>query len=225
MWRDRSRIKWIVVGLICFGWLFLAAVLCQVQFRFIDRISSVDTVPQAEVALILGASVLPDGAASPGLVKRLETGIELYETGRVNKLMITGDDGQFYSDEIQAMYDVLFAYGVDPEDILFDGHGYRTYESCRRAKYVYGIDQAILVTQRFHLSRALFLCEQLGIQSFGVIAPPGKDTTIIKSTIRDLLASVKAYIDIYLVQPEAPIPSVANQPYQQAFIFSTSTNP
>ena len=218
-----SRLKKVVFGITCFGCLFVAAMICQVQFSFLDRIHGASDVPSAQIGLILGASIEHNGQPSLGLLNRLKTGADLYKQGKVHTLMITGDDGQFVSNEIQPMENTLFALGVNRNDIVVDGHGYRTYESCRRAKYVYGIDQAILITQRFHISRALFLCERLGMDVYGAVAPAGEPKATFKSTLRDILASVKAYIDIYFIRPTPVFPSVANRIFEE--ITTTTTSP
>jgi SanA protein len=138
--------------------------------------------------------------------------------------LISGDDGKFHSNEVEVMFSLLEKFGIPANDLLVDGHGYRTYETCRRAKQIYGIQDAILVTQRFHLSRALFLCERLGIHSYGVLADQEGQTIPLRNSLRDILASVKAYIDIYFLKPPSPVPAVANERSAQPDPATTSTD-
>ncbi len=159
-----------------------------------------------EVALILGASVKRDGTPSDALFDRVMTGIDLYKEGKVSKLLMTGDDGKFHTNEIQAMKKIALEHGVPEEDILTDGHGYRTYESCKRAVAVFHITDAVIITQNFHLPRAMYLCTQLGMQNIqGLSADRRHYRQIVFFSFRDAFASIKAWIDINVFPPDPPV--------------------
>ncbi|MEO5927309.1 MAG: ElyC/SanA/YdcF family protein [Patescibacteria group bacterium] len=147
-------------------------------------------------AIILGASVLPDGRPSDALRDRLLVGEALYREGKVEKLLVTGDDGGFRSDEVDSMKAYLLSEGVPEDAITVDGKGYRTYESCKRAHEEFHIDRAIVITQRFHMGRALYLCNELGVESKGMTADLEHYTKIKFFWARDLAASVLASWDI-----------------------------
>lgn len=182
--------------------------LADVQLTNLERIHLFDapeTVPRAPVAIILGASVKSDGTPSDALRDRLLVGIRLYEKRIVDKLLLSGDDGAYHADEIQVMQSFIRANGVPDENILIDGKGYRTYESCKRAKSVLHIDRAIVVTQRFHIGRAIYLCQKLGIDTNGVTSDL---QTYVRGTYfwaRDIIASLKAWWDIHIIPPKPPV--------------------
>jgi len=196
----------ILAGLVGTTVIIAISIVMNVQLQYQSEIEpSVAQAKPAPIAIVLGASVKLNGDPSPALQDRLETGYQLYEAGRVEKILITGDDGLYHIDEIHSMRRTLENLGVPEKDILEDGHGYRTYESCRRAVRVFGIDRAIIVTQRFHLSRALYLCNRLGIVATGIPADLREYDKIFFFTIRDYAASFLAWIDINIRTPKPPV--------------------
>lgn len=185
---------------------FICSVILYVQTKeagFIkpDAIS----IEEAPYAIVLGASVTESGDASDALMDRILTGVELYRAGKVDKILMTGDDGAFHIDEVRVMARIATEQGVPATDLIVDGQGYRTYESCKRAKEVLNIDRAVVVTQRFHLARALYLCRSFGIDIQGLAADRQPYKKIVQFTIRDLLSSVKAWFDINIYPPQPPV--------------------
>jgi vancomycin permeability regulator SanA len=181
-------------------------IIAHVQLSHIDDITEKTfAAPTAPVAIVLGASVKEDGTASDALVDRVATAVDLYHQGKVQRLLMTGDDGKFHTDEVAAMQRLAVEAGVPARDVQVDGHGYRTYESCKRAAEVFHIQQAILVTQRFHLGRALYLCENFQIHSHGVSADRQHYRRILYFWGRDLLSSAKAWWDINVWPPKPPV--------------------
>jgi len=179
--------------------------LADVQLRYLDRIiDDPNRLPATEVTMVLGASVKNDGSPSDALADRLQTGLELYQIGKAKRILLTGDDGAFHADEIAVMRPYLIGLGVAPADITADGHGYRTYESCKNAARS-GIKKLTIVTQRFHLSRALYLCNRMGIDSYGVAADKRSYENIAYFWLRDLASSLKAWWDINLIAPKPPV--------------------
>ncbi|MCR4278538.1 MAG: YdcF family protein [bacterium] len=201
-----KKILRILLGIVGVSVAMALFMTLNVQLQYTNEIEpSVALAKPAPIAIVLGASVKLNGDPSPALQDRLETGYQLYEAGRVEKILITGDDGLYHIDEIHSMRRTLENLGVPEKDILEDGHGYRTYESCKRAVSVFGIDRAIVVTQRFHLSRALYLCNRLGIVATGVPADLREYDKIFLFTIRDYAASFLAWIDINVRAPKPPV--------------------
>ena len=168
------------------------------------RASEMD-VATTTYALVLGASVKDDGTASDALSDRVKTAVELYKLGKVSKLLMTGDDGAFHGDEVDVMKALAISAGVTSTDILVDGHGYRTYESCKRAIIPLGVTSAVIITQRFHLARALYLCKHFGIEVQGLPADRQPYRNILMFIGRDLLASAKAWWDINVWAPKSPV--------------------
>ncbi len=179
--------------------------IVRVQTAELSAIVPQQDAKQAPYAIVLGASVKEDGSASDALLDRLKTGVELYQAGKVLKILLTGDDGGLRSNEVKEMKRVTLELGVTSTDVLVDGQGYRTYESCKRAAEEFDIKQAIVVTQRFHLARALYLCRHFGIDAQGVSADKQSYVRIIYFTIRELGASAKAWWDVNVWAPASPV--------------------
>ena len=188
------------------GGVISLCIIARVQLKDINAIAKqADDLNPAPIAIVLGASVKLDGSPSDALSDRILTATELYQAGKVEKILMTGDDGAFHADEVDAMARTAREAGVPERDILIDGHGYRTYESCKRAVQVYDIRNAIIVTQRFHLGRALYLCDHFGMTVQGLAADKRSYKDIIKFTLRDFAASVKAWWDLNIMEPASPI--------------------
>jgi SanA protein len=159
--------------------------------------------PNAPVALVLGAGLNRDGTPGVVLQDRVETASELYFSGKVQKLLMSGDNSTQYYDEPGAMKEYALSLGVPEEDIVLDFAGRRTYDSCYRARAIFGLEELIVVTQAFHLPRAMFLCNAFDINASGV---PADDANYqLRSYtywwIREVLASIKAYWDVFISHP------------------------
>jgi SanA protein len=185
------------IATVCF------AIIAYVQLKEIKKIYTIDTAPRASVIIVLGAAVTPDGQLSDALSDRVKTGATLYKTNHADMVLLTGDGGGFHRDEITPMHAAIVAAGVADEIVLTDERGFRTYESCKRAAEM-GVTDAIIVTQRFHLARALYLCDAFGIHISGVPADLQPYRDIMWNWTRDLLASLKAFIDIHIWAPQPP---------------------
>jgi SanA protein len=135
-----------------------------------SRTFTVEEVPPTRVAIVFGAGLRWDGSAGPVLSDRVQTAVALYEAGKVDKLLMSGDNRFLNYNEPEAARQYALMRGVPDEDIVLDYAGLRTYDTCYRAKYIFGVDEAILVTQPFHMPRALFLCNWFGLESNGVEA-------------------------------------------------------
>ena len=204
-----------------FRWLFaltsliglmLISMCADVQFRYLNRLRlASDQDARASTAIVLGASVKSDGQPSDALRDRLLVGADLYKQGHVRQLLITGDDGAYHAKEIDVMRAFLIKQGIPGDAVLSDPHGYRTYESCKRAAEVFQIKDAIIVTQRFHIARALYLCESFGIQSLGVTSDLTSYQRNLYFWTRDLAASIKAWSDVHIRAPEPPVNVIGNK--------------
>lgn len=161
-------------------------------------------VPQAPVALVLGAGLNRDGTPGVVLRDRVDTAAELYFSGKVDKLLMSGDNTTPFYNEPGAMQSYALSLGIPADNIVLDYAGRRTYDSCYRAQKIFGIERLVVVTQAFHLPRALFLCNALGIDVVGVTADEANYNRASYTFwwVREILASGKAYWDIYISQPE-----------------------
>lgn len=136
----------------------------------IPRTFTVESVPANRVAIVFGAGLLRDGSAGPVLSDRMQTAIALYQAGKADKILVSGDNRFIEYNEPEAGRRYALERGVPDEDIVLDYAGRRTYDTCYRARHIFGVDEAILVTQEFHMARALTLCNWFGVDSVGVEA-------------------------------------------------------
>lgn len=158
----------------------------------------------AQIALIPGASVLPNKKPSNTLLNRLRAGIELYNKQIVPKLLLSGDNTRKFYDEVHTMRDYCLRHGVKPEDIFLDHAGVRTYDTMARARGSFGVKTAIVVSQDLYLPRALFLAAGVGIKAEGFAAEASSFDHTLQATGREYLARLKSILDIYLIKPAVP---------------------
>jgi SanA protein len=159
--------------------------------------------PSAPVAIVFGAGLTRDGQPSPVLRDRVAAAAQLYYDGKVQKILMSGDNRFVDYNEPGAMKRYALSLGVPEEDIVLDYAGRRTYDTCYRARHIFGVHRAILVTQRFHLPRAIFTCNNLGIESVGAIADQRVYSRYAHRfwRIREIPATVMAFVDVFLTRP------------------------
>lgn len=182
-----------VVSILCFLFVVLANL---VVFGFRDHIVPLDQIDRVPVVIVLGAKVRADGTPSDILRDRLLTAIDIYNAKLVDKILVSGDDGQTEYDEVNAMRKYLLSAGVDAKDIFLDHAGFDTYDSMARAAQVFGVTNAIIVTQAYHLPRALYLAHASGINAVGISADRQTYLGITRYKARELLADTKAVVDV-----------------------------
>ena len=165
--------------------------------RVSDYGKSGDTA-KAPVAIVLGASVWAPGEPSPWLKYRLETAAGLYQSGRVDAILVSGDNSRIDYDEPTAMRDYLVSKGIPHQAIALDYAGFDTYDTCVRARRIFGIERALLVTQDFHEPRAVAICRTVGVSVDGVgdSRARGDRTTWAVSWVRERPATIKAVADV-----------------------------
>ena len=159
--------------------------------------------PRRPVAVVLGAMVYADGTPSPVLADRLGAALRLYQRGQVRAVLVTGDNGTVRYNEVDPMRQWLIARGVPERKVVGDYAGFDTYNSCVRAVRIFGVRAAILVTQEFHLRRAVALCRGIGMDAVGVIAGTDGLTrqTLLRLSVRDNVACVKAVAQV-VIRPD-----------------------
>jgi len=201
--RPRALVLWILAALAvsaALGVLVPNLVIRLSADRFI--VADVAKAPQAQAAVVLGAKVYPNGEPSPMLADRLATGVELYKQGKVKKLLLSGDHGQTTYDEVNVMLAYVLAQGVPEKDVFTDHAGFNTYDTMYRARAVFRVQSALVVTQRFHLARAVYTARNLGLEATGVPADIQPYTDETRFALRDWLARVKAFWQLHVTKPE-----------------------
>lgn len=171
------------------------------------RYSGPEAVPSNEeprVALVFGAG-LSSGGSRPSVVlyDRVATAADLYHAGRASKLLMSGDNRFVEYNEPEVMRATAIDLGVPEKDIVLDYAGRRTYDSCYRAKEIFGVERAVLVTQSFHLDRALYLCNSLGIDAIGVAADRHvyREDSLRWWHVREIPAVLSAWFDLNVRHP------------------------
>ncbi len=183
--------------------LLLAGLRLWVEWKYRDRIyTRVEDAPPRPVAVVLGAGLWADGSLTAVLADRVATAADLYHTGSVQKLLCSGDNRFVNYNEPQAMLEHAVRLGVPEEAIVLDYAGRRTYDSCYRARAIFGVEQAVIVTQRFHAARALYLCDALGVDSVAIVADRQEYAArrIVWET-REHLALALAWWDVNVRRP------------------------
>jgi SanA protein len=164
---------------------------------------STENVPRRSAAIVFGAGLWRDGSPTPVLRDRVATGAQLYFAGKVEKLIMSGGNPTIYYDEPGAMRTYALSLGVPEEAIVLDYAGRRTYDTCYRARDIFGLRQAILVTQGFHLPRALYLCNNLGVDGVGVPADLRQYRRASRTywNLREIPATLGALWDVHVARP------------------------
>jgi SanA protein len=169
----------------------------------VTRIFSVEQAPSEHVAIVFGAGLRRDGSPTAILRDRVQTAARLFFDGKVEKLLLSGDHHIREYNEPEAMRQYALSLGVPDEALVLDYAGRRTYDTCYRAKAIFGVQSAILVTQPFHLPRALFTCTVLGLKAVGVQADNLYYRRILRAywNMRELFATLGAFVDVYIYKP------------------------
>ncbi|MEW2508826.1 ElyC/SanA/YdcF family protein [Streptomyces sp. NPDC046870] len=181
-----------VLALLPSAWLYVSTA---------DRLRTTADVPRTEVAVVFGAGLWKQGQPSPYLAHRLDAAAALYRAGRIEVVLVTGDNSREDYDEPDAMRAYLTEHGVPDARIVGDYAGFDTWDSCVRAKKIFGVDRAVLISQGFHIRRAVALCEAAGVTSYGVGVDAVHDVTWYYGGTREVFAAGKAVLDA-VFQPD-----------------------
>lgn len=160
-------------------------------------VRTLGSVDDAPVAIVFGAGLRPDGSPSTYLRRRLDAARTLYEAGTVRVILVSGDNGSVGHDEPAAMRAYLVGNGVPSAVVVSDDAGFDTHDTCVRAHRVFGVDRAVLLTQDYHVRRAIFSCTTAGIdtQGIGVSAANVRPAQLRAWRLREVPASYKAWWD------------------------------
>lgn len=200
--KKRLR-KTILILLITLIGLFLLPVIIA-YVASLGKRYPLGVAPQGKTAIVFGAGLYRDGSPSPVLRDRVSTAAELYKAGKVEKLLMSGDNSTLSYNEPGAMKKFALGLGIPENAIVLDYAGRRTYDTCYRAKEIFGLTEATLVTQDYHLPRALFICRNLGINATGVSADRRnyRFLTYIYWRVREIPATFSAFIDVLITHPK-----------------------
>lgn len=193
--------------------IFISSILIDLNFELLYKKSDISknyrTVREATVAIVPGAAVYGK-TPSPVLRDRLESALLLYKNKKVKKILLSGDNGSHYYNELKPMLKFMLNNKVRKEDIFVDHAGFRTLDTLIRAKIIFEIEDAIFVSQKFHLPRAMFISKQLGIRIAGYEADRRIYTSEKYNRIREFLARNLAWIDMNLMHTN---PRFLGKPY------------
>jgi SanA protein len=169
----------------------------------IPRIYSTNTAPIIPVAIVLGAGLWRDGTPTTVLRDRITTAAELFFSGKVQKILMSGDNSYLDYNEPGAMRDYALRLGVPESAIVLDYAGRRTYDTCYRARAIFGLRNIILVTQSFHMPRALYTCNALGLKAVGVPSDRHEYrlVSLLYWNLRELPATLTALLEVHVLHP------------------------
>ena len=198
----KTKKKWILRTIIvlfflaCLGAAFLFGINAYVKASAADHILSPEqaaALKDVDCILVLGCKVKDNGVPSDMLTDRLRRGVELYQLGAAPKLLMTGDHGQESYDEVDAMKQYAVDEGISSSDVFMDHAGFSTYESMYRARNIFQAKKIIIVTQEYHLYRAIYIARSLGLEAYGVSSDYRNYLGQSTREIREILARVKDF--------------------------------
>lgn len=206
-----KRVRWVMGGVAA-----LAGVVLALPF-LVDRqargfcVDRVDAVRPTRVALVFGAGLLKNGTPSPILRDRVDAAVELYRTGKVARLLMSGDNRFPWYNEPKAMTEYAVKHGVPASAIVQDFGGRSTYDTCYRVRHIFGVRQAVLVSQEFHIARATYIARSLGIDAVGLgVSDFDRYPNLRWSmSMREFYAKVSATLDLCVIHPQ---PEVGGRP-------------
>lgn len=197
-WFSRITLIFIFAALIGLLSIYLINKHIQKQAagKINDSITEIPIENPLRAAVVFGAKVSENGEPSDALYDRILTAVELYRAGRIGKILMSGDNSTASYDEPAAMKAAAVRLGVPENDIVLDVAGRRTYDTCRRAKEIFEVRRAIIVTQEFHQARALYLCNNLGVDSIGIMANRRKYLAENHWAFREFFSTASGWLEI-----------------------------
>lgn len=198
--------KWLIRWILILGFIALIFTIPRkyLEWRYGSKIHQLNSAPASGTAIVFGAGLRRDGFPSNVLADRVRVASELYHQGKVANLLVSGSAYSPEYDEPTAMKDLALRLGVAAEDILLDRNGFRTYDTCYRAKHLFNLNEVILVSQAFHLPRALGLCDSMGLDAQGVASDLSRynPRALRYWELREVPASLVALWEAYVVKPQ-----------------------
>lgn len=178
----------------------LVVIICNFTIEISARgktFTDPDNTPKNKVGLVLGTSrMLVKGGVNPYYANRIKAAIELYKAGKIEFILVSGDNGSIYYNEPTTIKKDLMKGGIPDEKIFLDYAGFRTLDSMVRAKYIFGLDSVTVISQKFHNERAIYLAEKKGLKAIGFNAEGITGKQGIKVQFREYFARVKVFLDL-----------------------------
>lgn len=205
--KEVSYLK-ILMSLIIVGLAGIVVIICingYVKASVKNRIITPEeaaALEEVDCILVLGAGVFDNGRPSSMLSDRLSVGVDLYKSGASDRLLMSGDHGRVGYDEVNVMKQYAIDAGIPSSEIFMDHAGFSTYESLYRARDIFEADKIIIVSQEYHLYRALYIGEKLGLEVYGVASDPRQYAGQSKREVREVLARVKDFL--YVIAKPKP---------------------
>lgn len=198
----RGLLLLLLVAVIAFAYIHFQ--VHSYDNRIITNLNELDTSrwSRPRVAIVFGASVYGNGDLSPILEDRVDTAIELYRARKVDRILVSGDNRHVSYNEPKAMQEYLVTHAVAPQDVIVDYAGRSTYETCVRAKDVFGLKQAVLVSQGYHLPRALYIANSVELDVVGMAGDLRLKPKVDYQSFREWAAEVKAYLNLNYFPPD-----------------------
>ncbi|MFD0698642.1 vancomycin high temperature exclusion protein [Paenibacillus sp. GCM10027628] len=205
MWGHNHRIR---RGILLFA---VVGVIGAAGAGFIDlRVESIgakymvsaEQAPRADAILVLGAYVQPDGTPSTMLHDRLQVALDLYRSQTSDKVLVSGDHGQKDYDEVNAMRMFMEKHDVEPANLFLDHAGFSTYESLYRARDIFKVHKVVIVTQEYHLKRAVYIARQMGLEAYGVAADLQTYRGMPRFAAREIAARNKDFMLVHVFKPK-----------------------
>jgi SanA protein len=198
-----KRFLLIMICLLLVGFYYVHYQVHSYDERIITKIDNLDTSRwnKPRVAIVFGASVYSNGDLSPVLEDRVDTAIQLYRAQKVDRILVSGDNRHPSYNEPKTMREYILNHAVSARDVVIDFSGRSTYETCIRARDVFGLKRAVLVSQGYHLPRALFIANRIGLDAVGMAGDLRLNQEIDYHSAREWAAEVKAYYNLNFHPP------------------------
>jgi vancomycin permeability regulator SanA len=191
-------VKWLIV-LVLIASLVGLGLYLRVQTKYNRAIVSLDQIPaNFTTAMVFGAGLKARGQPSDILEDRVLTAIQAYQEGKIGQILMSADNSQANHNEVQAMENLALEQGLPLEAIIHDHAGVSTFESCRRAKQELDLNKIVLVTQKYHLKRALYICNELGLEAIGLDASKRRYQKQLQFSWREIPACIFAWVELRL---------------------------
>jgi SanA protein len=190
--------------IVALGFYYIHYQVHRYDDRIITKIDALDTSqwPRPRVAVVFGASVYSNGDLSQVLKDRVDKAIDLYHAEKVDRILVSGDNPDPSYNEPKAMHEYLITHAVAPQHVIIDYGGRSTYETCLRAREVFGLNRVVLVSQGYHLPRSLYIANELGLDAIGMAGDLRLKQQIDYLSFRELAAEIKAYYNLNFVSPD-----------------------
>lgn len=193
-WR---RLAVAAVSLVGLGVAAIGVPWVAVQAYAAGRQYTAQSVPPGDVALVLGAQIYPDGTPSPFLRGRLDLALELWRAHKVRAVLVSGDNGTEHYNETDGMRNYLIRGGIPPTKVVGDYAGFDTYDSCVRAQKIFGVNRVTIVSQDYHVPRAIATCRMVGVDAIGVGDTSQHGTNFYPiGRAREVPANLKTFWDV-----------------------------